>query len=91
MAKLLRVLKRDGGLEKFSSKKLESSIERALGYKMMDLKAAKMIAREVKRRIAKRHKSRPVPIEEIKQVTYAVMVEMKMKHVARYYLIYRYL
>lgn len=91
MPGVLKVAKRGGGFERFSSKKLESSVEKALGYKKMDVKLAKMITREVKRRLSKRHTTQPVPVEEVKQVTYKVMVEMKLKHVARYYLIYRYL
>lgn len=91
MQRVLKVVKRDGGVERFSSKKLESSIERALGYKKIDVKLAKIIAREARKRISKRHTRQPVPVEEVKQVTYQVMAEMKLKHVARYYLIYRYL
>lgn len=91
MPGVLKVEKRGGGVERFSSKKLESSIKRALGYKKMDVKLARVISREVRRRLAKRHKTKPVPVEELKQVTYQVMVEMRLKSVARYYLIYRYL
>lgn len=91
MPQVLKVIKRGGHLEKFSSKKLESSIRKALGHKKIDEKLAKIIAAEVRKRIAKRHKTKPVPVEEIKQITYSVMVDMKLKQVARYYLIYRYL
>lgn len=91
MPKTLKVAKRGGKTERFSSSKLESSLRKALGYKKVDVKLAKIIAKEVRARLAKRHKSQPVPVEEIKQVTYQVMCEMKLKAVARYYMIYRYL
>jgi len=88
---VLKVEKRGGGVERFSSAKLESSVRKALGYKKVEGKLAKLIVREVAKRLRKRHKIVPVPVEEIKQVTYRVMVDMDLKSVARYYLIYRYL
>lgn len=91
MPKVLKVLKRDGKLERFSSKKLEYSVRKALGHKKMDQKLTRIVVREVAKRLAKRHKQKPVPVEELKLVTYKVMVEMNMKPAARYYLIYRYL
>lgn len=91
MPRALKVEKRSGGIERFSSKKLEGSLERALGHKKVDVKLAKLIVREVKRRLAGRHKKMPVPTEEIKMTTYQVMLEMRLKRVAKYYLKYRYM
>jgi 2-phosphoglycerate kinase len=87
----LKVNKRDGGLEIFSLKKLENSILKALDHKGANKKLARIIALEVRERLAKRHKKRPIPSDEIKQVTYKVMVEMNLKPVAKFYLLYRYL
>lgn len=87
----LKVHKRDGGLEIFSSKKLEGSILKVLGNREINKKLAKLIALEVRERLEKRHKSKPIPSDEIKQATYKVMLEMKLKPVAKFYLLYRYL
>lgn len=91
MPTTLKVKKRDGELEIFNSKKLEGSILRALGHKPINEKLARLIALEVKERLAKRHKKQPVPVEEVKQTTYKVMTEMRLKPVGKFYMLYRYL
>lgn len=91
MPATLKVKKRDGGLEMFSSKKLEGSILKVLGRKGANEKLARIIAVEVRERLARRHKSKPIPSDEVKQVTYKVMNEMHLKPVAKFYLLYRYL
>ena len=91
MPKTLKVKKRDGELELFNSRKLESSLLKALGHKPINEKLARLIASEVRERLVKRHGSKPIPSESIKQTAYKVMVEMKLKPVGKFYLIYRYL
>lgn len=91
MQKSLRVMKRDGTVEKFSSQKIFKSISKSLketGYKNKKL-AAKLTKHAVSL-LTKRYKGEVVPVESIKETVEFVLVKNKLPQVAKRYALYRY-
>ena len=90
--KIKYVLKRNGRKERFSSEKLFKSIQKSMkdtdGY---DSKMCRKITVEIIRHLEKKYKGKVIDTFRIREAATYYLTKKKLKGIARFYILHRYL
>lgn len=91
-SKIRKVVKRDGTTEEFDPHKIYKAIRKALfDSDVKDGRVAERLAREVVDILNKKYPRGVVPVETIKEDVEYVLVKHRLPHVAKSYMLYRYM
>ena len=90
--KLKKVVKRDGRIENFDPHKIFKSIRKSFSETgLEDGKKCEQLTKQVIKLLGKKYKNKSVPVENIKEDIEYILIKNKLPHVAKSYILYRYM